>query len=115
MPSSCALRTTARAASRPSRWPSIRERPRLSAQRPLPSMMMATWRGMNSGRSRRSCTMAPLRSSSNLEDLVFLLLDQVVDLLDELVGERLDLLFLAVTLVLRRGAVALQILEHAER
>src|SRR5512143_536719 len=45
MPSSCAARTTRRNASTPRRWPSARGRPRAAAQRPLPSMMIATCEG----------------------------------------------------------------------
>jgi hypothetical protein len=43
MPSSSAARTVLRTASTPRRWPSPRGSPRCAAQRPLPSMMMATW------------------------------------------------------------------------
>src|SRR5262245_13589511 len=103
-------------------------------------MMMATWRGMNSGRSLLSFTLKPLllrspsarcalrlrlpllaarcawvRPSSDLEDLGFLVLDQLVDLLDELIGQGLDLLLLAVLLVLRRRTLALEVLQHRER
>ncbi len=35
----------ARIVSAPARWPSWRDSPRARAQRPLPSMMIATWRG----------------------------------------------------------------------
>ena len=42
-----AARTVLRKASTPRRWPSTRGRPRAAAQRPLPSMMMATWRGLS--------------------------------------------------------------------
>src|SRR5215831_10666905 len=45
MPNSPAARTVRRNASTPRRWPSPRGKPRSAAQRPLPSMMMATWRG----------------------------------------------------------------------
>ena len=45
MPRSPAARTVRRNASTPRRWPSPRGKPRAAAQRPLPSMMMATWRG----------------------------------------------------------------------
>ena len=45
MPSSIAARTVRRTASTPFLWPTERGRPRRLAQRPLPSMMMATWRG----------------------------------------------------------------------
>src|ERR1700716_2558289 len=45
MPRSPAARTVRRSASTPRRWPSTRGSPRWAAQRPLPSMMMATCRG----------------------------------------------------------------------
>src|SRR5579862_1062056 len=41
--------TTRRTVLAPARWPAKRGRPRWRAQRPLPSMMMATWRGRRSG------------------------------------------------------------------
>src|SRR5689334_11616109 len=44
MPSSPAARTVRRSASTPRRWPSTRGSPCWAAQRPLPSMMMATCR-----------------------------------------------------------------------
>ena len=44
-PSSMAARTVRRTASTPMRCPAERGSPRCSAQRPLPSMMIATWRG----------------------------------------------------------------------
>ncbi len=44
-PRSFEARTTVRTASTPLRWPSARGSPRRVAQRPLPSMMMATWPG----------------------------------------------------------------------
>src|ERR1051326_7184800 len=45
MPSSPAARMMARADSAPARWPSMRGRWRCRAQRPFPSMMIATCRG----------------------------------------------------------------------
>src|SRR5512143_2010314 len=45
MPSSLAARTTRRSASTPRRWPSARGKPRAAAQRPFPSIMIATCRG----------------------------------------------------------------------
>src|SRR5215831_8471439 len=45
IPSSPAVRMMTRADSAPARWPSMRGRWRCRAQRPLPSMMIATWRG----------------------------------------------------------------------
>ena len=50
MPSSPAVRTTARTDLTPSPCPATRGSPRLVAQRPLPSMMTATCRG--SGRAQ---------------------------------------------------------------
>ena len=52
------MRTTARTDFTPSPWPATRGSPRLVAHRPLPSMMIATWRGIGRARMRR------LRSSS---------------------------------------------------
>ena len=49
MPSSLAARTTRRNASTPRRWPSARGKPRAAAQRPLPSMMIATCNGAPEG------------------------------------------------------------------
>ncbi len=46
MPISPAARTVLRNASTPRRCPSPRGNPRADAQRPLPSMMMATCRGV---------------------------------------------------------------------
>src|SRR6266545_2512160 len=43
-PRSGAASTTRRTACAPARWPAARGRPRRVAQRPLPSMMIATWR-----------------------------------------------------------------------
>src|SRR5262245_11398928 len=45
MPVRAAKRVIRRSASAPSRWPRRRRSPRLLAQRPLPSMMKAIWRG----------------------------------------------------------------------
>src|SRR5438552_2864850 len=45
MPSSPAVRMTTRADSAPARWPSMRGKWRCRAQRPCPSMIIATWRG----------------------------------------------------------------------
>ncbi len=43
---------TRRMFSVPARWPAWRERPRSAAQRPLPSMITATWRGTTPWRGR---------------------------------------------------------------
>src|SRR4051812_35435283 len=48
-PSSRPPSTVSKRASSPAAWPSVRFRPRCCAQRPLPSMTMATWRGTRPG------------------------------------------------------------------
>ena len=53
MPSRADVSTVSRTASMPARWPSTRGRCRLAAQRPLPSMMIATCRGSRSKSTRR--------------------------------------------------------------
>src|SRR5947207_5443017 len=49
MPSSRPPSTASNRASSPASWPCVRLRPRRRAQRPLPSMTTATWRGMRDG------------------------------------------------------------------
>src|SRR5258705_12475555 len=44
MPQPGAISTARRTAAAPARWPAARGRPRRVAQRPLPSMTMATWK-----------------------------------------------------------------------
>src|SRR5262249_14160187 len=46
MPRLGAASTVRRTASAPTRWPAVRSRPRRCAQRPLPSRMIATCRGL---------------------------------------------------------------------
>ena len=48
-----AWRSSSRIASTPAAWPSSSEAPRARAQRRLPSMMIATWRGPVGARPRR--------------------------------------------------------------
>src|SRR5690349_13105802 len=94
MPSSCVARTTRRNASTPRRWPSARGSPRAAAQRPLPSMMMATCAGA-SDRSGPSVTGAAAfdigSTSLNRENFFFLGRQQLVDLGDRAVGRLLHL------------------------
>ena len=52
--SSSAPSTTSNSASSPAAWPSVRFRPRRCAQRPLPSITIATWPGPGAGRGIRS-------------------------------------------------------------
>src|SRR5215211_1159683 len=86
MPRSTASRSRALTVSAPAWWPSATDRPRCLAQRPLPSVMMATYEALT-GRA------------SDLEDLFFLALEQGVELLDLLVGELLQRLLGAVLVV----------------
>src|SRR3712207_17064 len=111
MPSSAAERTARRTASTPRRWPSILGRPRRAAQRPLPSMMMATWTGILSVSSSGPIAAerlgsAPMAASCTLlhvHDLLFLGGEHGIDFRDGLVGRLLHLLLLAALLVLAHG------------
>src|SRR5262249_28067161 len=120
MPSRRAVSTTARTASFPRLCPSMRGRPRLRAQRPLPSMMIATCRGSRLGsRSTRdikngfrlrasgsgsadplaeACSLKP-EAYSNREDLLLFALEDLVDTLEILLGRRLDLVACASAVV----------------
>src|SRR5438067_7466831 len=59
MPRSIAVSTTGRSARDPARWPSATETPRSAAQRPLPSMMIAT-ACATSGRCSSGVTSVPV-------------------------------------------------------
>src|SRR5262249_51955446 len=83
MPRRRLVSTTARTESLPRWWPSMRLRPRCNAQRPLPSMMMATWRGR---RSRSRPGVPVLATRSDLHDLVFFGLENLIDAFDVLLG-----------------------------
>src|SRR5690606_5032743 len=102
MPSSAAWVVTRRMFSVPASWPAMRGRPRRVAQRPLPSMMMATWRGTtrsgdaDAAGSVVGATAAPL---SDFEDLGLFVLANLVRLVDVAVGELLDLLLGAALIV----------------
>src|SRR5689334_9131780 len=95
MPSSAAPFTLRRTASAPRLWPAMRGRPRAFAQRPLPSMMIATWTGAFSVPAVDSASMC-----SDLQDFLFLRRECVVDLLDVLVGQLLHDVGLVAMLVL---------------
>src|SRR5947209_110841 len=94
-PASIAPSTTSRTAFMPARCPRGRGRCRSSAQRPLPSMMMATWRG--TAPPSRICAR---RSSpmSDLHDLRLFGFDQLFHELHMVVVELLRV-FLGVLLV----------------
>src|SRR5215213_7434033 len=103
MPRSIAASTARRTARVPSRCPSATGRPRRSAQRALPSRMIATLRA-TSGGSRSPAT-------SDLHDFRLFVLHQVVDRLDVLVGQLLHLVLAATLLVVADLALADELLE----
>src|SRR5215813_5037121 len=117
MPNSAAARTTRRSASAPSRWPMVRGSPRAFAQRPLPSMMMATWRGVTPP-SAASAALPTLTAvvvgwlTSDLHDLFFFGGERVVDLLHVAVGQLLHLVVQFAVLVLGNLAVLFLLLQE---
>src|SRR5215472_9934797 len=134
MPRSPAARTARRTASTPRRWPSTRGSPRWAAQRPLPSMMMATWRGtpkpsLNFGAASVS-GMSPCLALSSLirarslafvgarrlhrHDLFFFLRERLIDLADRLVGRLLYLGGVPLLVVLAHLMLFLELLEQVD-
>src|SRR5262249_10068826 len=98
IPRSPAARTVRRSASTPRRCPSPRGSPRAAAQRPLPSMMMATCRGtaiLPSWAVRSRSFLVIRTPASHREDFLFLRGQHLVDLGDHLVGRLLHLIGLA--------------------
>src|SRR5690606_9794608 len=95
-------RFTARA---PARWPIMRGRRRRAAQRPLPSMMTATWRGTPEG-GVGALMLAP----SDRHQLLFLGLDHLVDVLDRVIGDLLHLALEAALVVLADGLFLQEVL-----
>src|SRR5881275_12100 len=111
MPRSIADSTTGRSARDPARWPSATETSFSAAQRPFPSMMIATARA-TSGRCSSGVTSVPVMEvtsgptsntcrllagdhaarcgSLDLHHLRFLVLQELVDVLRVLVGQLLD-------------------------
>src|SRR5258708_40234970 len=87
MPKSAAATIVRRTASAPLRCPATRGRPRALAQRPLPSMMIATWVGA----SLPLPVTARDFGTSDMKDVFFLGRQGLVDLLHHLVRELLDL------------------------
>src|SRR5690606_17964023 len=96
-----------RTGSTPCRWPAWRGRPRPLAQRPLPSMMIAMWRGSVMGAARSGAG----SRASDLQDLLFLGGQQLVDLGHRLVRQFLDLV-MATALVVLADELFLQRLLH---
>src|SRR5262245_4929801 len=107
MPSSLAASTHLRSASTPARWPARRGRPRAFAQRPLPSMMIATCAGSD---------INPLSGvqpgkPSYLHDLGFFVRKREVDQVDGLVGHLLHAVGLDPQVVLADRLVLLGLLQ----
>src|SRR5215831_17821509 len=115
MPSSWAARTTRRNASTPRRCPSARGNPREAAQRPLPSMMMATCNGP----SDRSCCSAAgtafdIGRSSYREDFFFLGRQQLIDFGDRSVGRLLHVGSQALLIIFRNFVILLELFHGIE-
>src|SRR5436190_14311241 len=108
-PASIAPSTASRTDVIPARWPSGRGSRRSRAQRPLPSMMMATWRG-----TAPLTLTCPRRSSgtSDLHDLGFFGLHRLLDQLQVVVVEFLHVLLCVLLVIL--GHV-LGLLDAADR
>src|SRR5437867_11894077 len=102
-PASIAPSTTSRTAFMPARCPSGRGRCRSRAQRPLPSMMMATWRG-TAPPSRIFARRSSL--TSDLHDLRLFGLHQLIHELQVVVVQLLRVL-LGVLLVVRGDVLGL--------
>src|SRR4029078_6275179 len=107
MPRPGAARTVLRNASTPARWPASRGMPRALAQRPFPSMMIATCAGVAMVSLSGRC--AP---TLNLHDFSFLIGKQVIDGADGLVGQLLDLIGALALIVLADVAVLFRFLQE---
>src|SRR5262245_30702266 len=114
MPRSPAARTVRRKASTPRRCPSLRGSPRAAAQRPLPSMMMATWRGTAKSPicTLVSASALDIQWPSHCEDLLLLRGQHPIDLRNHVVGCLLDLLGRALAVVLADFVILFQLLQH---
>src|SRR2546428_10000043 len=135
MPRSGAASTARRTAAAPSRWPATRGRPRRVAQRPLPSMMIATCSGRGWPRTTASSSASPSPASSTCarrprvltpcdghlthglegQNFLLLLLQELVHLRDVFVGGLLDLVVTTALLVLGDLLVARHRLELVVR
>src|SRR6202048_256560 len=116
MPSSLAARTTRRKASTPRRWPSARGKPRAAAQRPLPSMMIATCKGgsARSGPWVAGAAAFDIDQSLNREDLFFLGRKQLIDLRNRPVGRLLHIIGQTFLIVLGNLVILLKLLDRIE-
>src|SRR6185312_6931428 len=112
--------TTARTDFIPDLWPNGRGRLRSRAQRPLPSMMIATWRGTwpftRICASRSSAFIAPARPAmprpSDLHDLGFFHREQVFELRHVVVVQLLQILVRVLLVVLRHAVELLRVLAR---
>src|SRR6266702_2510406 len=113
-PRSPAARTVRRNASTPRRCPSTRGKPRAAAQRPLPSMMMATWRGTAKSPicTLVSASALDIQHPSHREDLLLFRGQHPIELRDRVVGCLLDLLRRTLAVVLADLMILFQLLEH---
>src|SRR5438552_12171659 len=93
MPRSAQALTVRTSASTPCLWPNTRGMKRFLAQRPLPSITMATCRGM------AGVWVKAARVRSDRHDLGFLAVDQLVDFRDRAVGELLHVVLCAALFV----------------
>src|SRR4051794_36954422 len=117
MPSSLAARTTRRKASTPRRWPSARGKPRAAAQRPLPSMMIATCSrpSVRSGPSVAGAAAFDIQYPSlDGEDFFFLGRKQLIDPRDRSVGRLLHVIGQTLLVVLGNLVVLLEFLDHIQ-
>src|SRR3972149_3570084 len=84
--------STRRRLSTPARWPAKRGSPRWRAQRPFPSMIMATCLGMRSGRGFFAELPGELEAALlDLKDLPLFSLASFIDLFDVVVRQFLQL------------------------
>src|SRR6516164_9124648 len=127
IPSSPTTRTVRRNASTPRRCPSPRGSPRSAAQRPFPSIMMATWRNGSkpesgflvdtaiSGIRFSSRIMARLSPGSDCHYLFFFGSERLIDFAYGLIGRLLHLGGHADMVVLADLSVFFKFLQEIER
>src|SRR5437762_394446 len=99
----------------PARWPNVAGRPRRRAQRPLPSMMIPTWRGTceSTGEERVPTGIKTVRPLY-LHHLVLFAVREGVDLLDLGFGDLLQPARPALRLVLGHLALFLHVIHAVE-
>src|SRR4051794_2155775 len=116
MPSSCAALTTRRSASTPRRWPSARGKPRDAAQRPFPSMMIATCRGASdlSDPCVAWAAAFDIARSLNGQDFLFLRRQQLIDFNNRPVGGLLHVGSQTLLIVLGNLVILLELLDDVE-